>query len=256
MYPLTHAYFIDKLLKRKSDLARLGSIFPDTNSAGFISFDMTHKSGIELYNFLKKRAPWMLDFAIGVISHGIEPKNLDYFGDVKYKNFDMGYNFENAKSIVDDVKEAISFPDEEINKFRNFWLWKSHNIIESAIELLIVRKNSDYANVLNELKLLNKEDIAKVLSEFYKVKKEEIILGYESLFKSVSQMPASVENITLNYINFVKIKHKQVGEINQEKLEKIMEKALSIIGKTYEKFLEECELEIIKNFEKEGIYSN
>ena len=133
MFPVTHIWFGEKVLGELDNQSILGTIFPDMVISGCLDYDTTHKSGWKLYEFFKKEYPEFLGFARGTISHGVDPKGLDYYGDEKYRGIEKGYCFQKAMEIVDKVV-GCSIPKE-------LGLWKAHNFIEMAIEVEIDELN-------------------------------------------------------------------------------------------------------------------
>ncbi|WP_066634651.1 hypothetical protein [Desulfolucanica intricata] len=129
MYPQTHVYFAERVLGKTSDEITLGSIFPDLIISNTLDHTTAHHSGQKIFNLLKNH-PNLIEFAKAVITHGIEPHGLDYYGDEKYFDFERGYCFEKGKAIIDETIAACNIPT------RMGW-WKSHNIIEMGIELLV-----------------------------------------------------------------------------------------------------------------------
>ncbi len=117
------------VLGRISDAIALGSIFPDMIINKQVSHAAAHSMGGKLLRAFKGNAQWV-DFARGVVTHGISPPGLDYFGDEKYPGCQRGYCFEKGRSLVKQTIEACNIPPE-------MGWWKAHNIIEMGIELRI-----------------------------------------------------------------------------------------------------------------------
>jgi len=136
LYPQTHVCFAEMIIKGQSDGITLGSILPDMLNGRGISHYEAHSKGSEIYCFLKRRQT-RLDFGEAVLTHGFVPKGLDYYGDEKYLDYEKGYCFEKARSFILDTIEACNIPVE-------MGWWKSHNIIEMGIELL-VSSTGDYS---------------------------------------------------------------------------------------------------------------
>ncbi len=134
MFPLTHLYFAEKVWKLVPELPynrpllTLGSTFPDVVVAGFLDHAQTHQGAGRMVDFFKAHAPGLLPFALGVLTHGSEPRGLDYYGDEKYQDFERGYCFEKARPIIADVVKYCRLPEE-------YGWWKAHNFIEMAIEV-------------------------------------------------------------------------------------------------------------------------
>lgn len=129
MYPQTHVYFAHQVLGKMSDAIALGSLFPDMLAGGSLSHQKAHSLGLQLLNTFRNQ-PELCDFARAVITHGIDPGGLDYFGDEKYLDCQKGYCFEKALPLVEATTKACNLPPE-------MGWWKAHNIIEMGIELRI-----------------------------------------------------------------------------------------------------------------------
>lgn len=129
MYPQTHVYFAHQVLEKMSDAIALGSLFPDMLTGGSLSHQKAHTLGLQLLETFRDQ-PELSDFARAVITHGIEPGGLDYYGDEKYLDCQKGYCFEKALPLVEATTKACNLPPE-------MGWWKAHNIIEMGIELRI-----------------------------------------------------------------------------------------------------------------------
>lgn len=123
-----------RLVREAGPLHILGAIFPDAVLVNGLGWDQAHQSGAALYAFLHERAPAGLPFAVGVITHGVTPAGLDYYGDQKYGAFEKGYAFEEARSYTDRVVTICHLP-------ASMGWWKAHNFVEMALEWLLAVRN-------------------------------------------------------------------------------------------------------------------
>lgn len=133
MFPQTHVHFARRVLGRMSDTIALGSIFPDTIINPNLGHKEAHSLGSSLMNIFREKDE-LIDFARGVITHGIEPNGLDFYGDEQYLDFERGYCFEKARPLVEQTTRACNIPE------RMGW-WKAHNIVEMGIELHVSGDN-------------------------------------------------------------------------------------------------------------------
>lgn len=133
MYPLAHIYFVDRVLGLKGEPAVLGSIFPDAAISNGLEWDKSHSLADMLWNHFQGRDNKMAFFSLGVLSHGIEPRGLDYFSDEKYKDFERGYCYEKSRVFIDEVIASCNVIPED------GW-WKAHNFIEMSVELYLFQK--------------------------------------------------------------------------------------------------------------------
>jgi hypothetical protein len=113
----------------------LGALIPDAVLTNGLSWDQAHRSGGALYALLRERAPAGLPFAVGMITHGVAPAGLDYYGDQQYGNFEKGYAFEEARPYAARVAAICHLP-------ASMGWWKAHNFVEMAIEWLIARQHA------------------------------------------------------------------------------------------------------------------
>ncbi|OAT81187.1 hypothetical protein [Desulfotomaculum copahuensis] len=166
MYPQTHVYFTHRVCGELSDALVLGSIFPDMAAAFTSNRQESHGKGGELLAGLGND-PSLYDFARGVITHGINPAGLDYYGDEKYLQYERGYCFEKSRPLVAETIRACNLPP------RMGW-WKSHNIVEMGIELRF--STSDYGSAISAA-FRNEdliEQISRRLAPYYAVKPQQV----------------------------------------------------------------------------------
>lgn len=133
MFPITHAYAVSRLVPGAGQLHILGAIFPDAVLTNGLSWDRAHRSGAALYAFLRARAPAGLPFALGMITHGVAPAGLDYYGDQQYATFEKGYAFEEARPYAARAAAICRLPE-------TMGWWKAHNLVEMALEWLIAQR--------------------------------------------------------------------------------------------------------------------
>ena len=153
MYPQTHIFFAEKVLGRQNDAVALGSIFPDMIIGRYFNHLQAHSRCAEIYHFLKS-AGTLPDFRKSVVTHGFDPKGLDYYGDEKYLDYERGYCFEKGRPFILATIMACNIP------YEMGW-WKSHNIIEMGIELLVSgsgRFSEQIKNALTNRQLIQEVD--------------------------------------------------------------------------------------------------
>ncbi|MEW5954059.1 MAG: hypothetical protein AB1815_10095 [Bacillota bacterium] len=124
-----------------TDSIALGSIFPDMLIGGPLSHNKAHSIGYKLLETFRDE-PDLSDFARAVVTHGIDPGGLDYFGDEKYLDYEKGYCFEKALPLINATTRACNLPPE-------MGWWKAHNIIEMGIELRI-SESGPYWEILQQ----------------------------------------------------------------------------------------------------------
>ncbi|HAG08362.1 MAG TPA: hypothetical protein DCK87_02160 [Desulfotomaculum sp.] len=143
MYPQTHVYFAEKVFGRLTEPLALGSVFPDIIQGIVPNRQKSHGCGAEILTYMREQDnnKDLLDFARGIITHGIKPAGLDYYGDEKFLSYERGYCFEKGRVLIDETIKACRLPPA-------MGWWKTHNIIEMGIELRLSELNN-YGQILS-----------------------------------------------------------------------------------------------------------
>ena len=141
------------VLGHTTDAIIIGSLFPDLIISRQVEHLAAHSLGTELLPVVRENRP-MADFARAIITHGITPQGLDYFGDEKYRDCERGYCFLKGLALVEQTIEACRIPPE-------MGWWKSHNIVEMGIELLISNRGS-YGPLIR--RAFNNEELIKQIT--------------------------------------------------------------------------------------------
>lgn len=233
MFPLTHVYVAQKVFQPTTDLLILGSIFPDTTIGNSLTYDQTHRQGKAIYNYIKRKNPDFLPFAWGIITHGVNPKGLDYFGDEKYNNFLKGYCFEKARPIIQATIEACNLPPR-------FGWWKAHNFIEMAIELDIVSRFPQVHQALSKAYENSQliADIGELMADFFYETPDGIIRGLKHFRQYILEEGVSASNLAINYDRQMFRRHSI--NINIDKVEELIIWSRELVQDDYEQFLEYC----------------
>lgn len=140
MFPLTHIWFSRRVLGYSNNMTVLGSVFPDTVIKCCLTYDQTHKTGRVFFEYFNKYAEEYLDFARAVVTHTVDPRGLDFYGDEEFGSGYKGYCFQKAAEIEKEVIEACNIPDR-------FGLWKAHNFIEMGIEMNMAYSESKLVDI-------------------------------------------------------------------------------------------------------------
>lgn len=202
MFPLTHAYAVGQLVSEAGPLHILGAIFPDAVLINKLSWEQTHRCGAALYTFLQERAPAGLPFAVGVITHGVVPAGLDYYGDQQYGSFERGYAFEEARPYAARVAAICRLPAA-------MGWWKAHNFVEMALEWLIagrcpgleaqVRQAFDQADDLAFL--------SPHLAAFFRCRDLDLVAGLTAMLPFLALENISPAALAERYQRQVRLKH-------------------------------------------------
>ncbi|HAU31045.1 MAG: hypothetical protein XD78_0200 [Desulfotomaculum sp. 46_296] len=191
MYPQTHVFFAHKLFGLLSDALVLGSIFPDIAAGLYPDRNESHGKGADML-FLLQEKEELREFVLGVITHGIDPRGLDYYGDEKFLSYERGYCFEKGRLIVNETIEACNLPS-------SMGWWKSHNIIEMGIELFI---NNSYCSMALESAFSNKvlvSEISNYMASFYTTEPNVFQNRIHNFFNYIEISKITAESLAARY---------------------------------------------------------
>lgn len=234
MFPVTHLYLLEHLYNL-SDEITLGSVFPDTVIANSLTWNDTHRRGRELFQFLSPRQRIEFkQFLQGYLSHGVDPKGLDYYGDENYENSGRGYSFIKSAPMLERVMACCNI-DKQMG------LWKAHNFIEMGIEVLVSRDAPHLGDCIKSA-LANDElisRISKILGSFFSVDSEELGRSFKRFNDFIGLVPSDIDNLAEKYVFQLNHKHRLEG-VNKEDISGLIEAAIVEISGDYKRFLEEC----------------
>lgn len=238
MYPQTHIYFAEKVLGRQNDSIALGSIFPDMIIGRYFSHLQAHSKGAEIYRFLKANGA-LCDFRTAVVTHGIEPKGLDYYGDEKYLDYERGYCFEKGRPFILATVIACNIP------YEMGW-WKSHNIIEMGIELLV--SGTGYFSEQIKSALSNRQLIQEV-DEMLRCLWQDANIDFTKRAKRflsfVEVERASATSLAEKYRIQMHFKHGV--EIDTKAVTKLIDRAAQQVGDDISRFFDDVAHAVGKN---------
>lgn len=229
MYPQTHVYFAEIIIGRQSDPVSLGSILPDMLIGEYFNHFEAHSKGVEIYNFLTKNHS-LLDFGQAVLTHGFEPKGLDYYGDEKYLDYEKGYSFEKARPFILKTIEACNIPPE-------MGWWKAHNIIEMGVELLI--SSSGYYSERLKSAFTNHSlvsEVSEMLQALWKNKDLRFARRIERFIGFIELERPSVELLAQKYRVQMQVKHRV--EINTKKVAQLIYEAAESVNNDLQQFFQ------------------
>lgn len=230
MFPFTHIWFSRNVLGYSNNMTVLGSIFPDVFVSDKLNYDDTHKIGWSIFDYFYEVKPEISDFIKSGITHTVSPAGLDFYGDEAY-NGSMGYCFQKATDIVEEVVEACNLPEE-------YGLWKAHNFIEMAVELNILNENAELIELLDyalkDKKLVNK--IESSLEMFYSLNSGSLKNSFKRFEHFVYKEAISSRILSINYDYHMKNRHGI--NIDIDKASRVIDKAKHIISKDFNGFIE------------------
>ena len=226
MYPQTHVFFAQKLFGFLSDALVLGSVFPDIAAGLYADRNESHGRGAEMLLFLQENAE-LNEFVMGVITHGIDPRGLDYYGDEKFLSYERGYCFEKGRLIVEETIEACNLPS-------SIGWWKSHNIIEMGIELFI---NNSYCSSALESAFGNEvlvSQISEYMARFYTTEPNTFQNRICNFFNYIEISKITAESLAARYDLQMYTRHKI--HIDIERVTRLIYKAGELIAEDFDRF--------------------
>lgn len=233
MYPLTHIYFAKKVLRYLDDPAILGSIFPDVIILSGIPWKESHTLGMKIWQHFRGKQADLVNFSLGVITHGIEPKGLDFYSDEKYKNFEKGYCFEKAKPLIGSVVEACNISSKD------GW-WKAHNFIEMGVELYINEKCPQLLPSLQKSFDNNSlvQKLGKELSPVLDRDKDLIENNFFTFKRFLKEEPLDAELLALRYQRQIYFRH-NIESIDLVESQDIIHRGKVLVANDIEDFFGE-----------------
>ena len=218
MFPLTHIYCANRIVNSPDKLILYGSIFPDIPITGLIEWEAIKEKTVAFSNFIILTQKNLTMFAIGLLLHE-ESLGIDRF--VHGKN---GYAIKKGQKIKPYVKKY--FLNENI-------LDTAHTFIELAVEIKILSKNPNLVkDAKDSIQYCDKyiENISSLFASFFNKETAKTL----SLIQAYNQniIGINMQSDFASLINRLKNSNVEENHIN-----KIIEKSLLIIDKDYEKFL-------------------
>lgn len=233
MFPMTHIWFSRRVLGYFNNMTVLGSVFPDTVVKCCFTHDQTHNIGWGLYEYFSKFAEQHLDFARAVVTHTVNPKGLDYYGDEEYGNGYKGYCFQKAAEIEKEVIEACNIPEK-------FGLWKAHNFIEMGIEMNIVLSNKELLNIfhsgLSDTSLICL--ISSHLDKYFELKDRSVADCFSKFTDLMELSDLTSSAFAKRYNKQMQVKHGI--SIDIPKCSNIIEKSRIIVQEDFDSFIACC----------------
>jgi hypothetical protein len=227
MYPQTHIFFAERVFGFLSGTLALGSIFPDIATGFCASRQDSHGRGAELLVCLREDND-LIDFARGIITHGIVPRGIDYYGDEKYLSFERGYCFEKGRSLIEETIRACNLPPE-------MGWWKSHNIVEMGIELTI-GNSGPYGEVLSKTftdnQLMNK--VSNHISCFYHIDPFIFRRRMQNFANYIDTSRVSAQSLAERYDVQMFVKHRI--HIDTARVAKLILRAAEIVSTDFNDF--------------------
>jgi hypothetical protein len=222
----------------------LGSVFPDTVIKCCLTYDQTHNVGWRLYEYFRDHSEEHLDFAKAVITHTVNPKGLDFYGDEEYGSGYKGYCFQKAVLIEKEVIAACNIPDK-------FGLWKAHNFIEMGIEMNIAESEKELVNLFNKGLIDNHLviELSSRINDYFELKDRSVAECFGKFTNFMELEELSSCSLANRYNNQMQFKHGI--SIDVSKCSEIIEKSRVIVQEDFESFINYCTEKVKTMLEEE-----
>ncbi|HYF82064.1 MAG TPA: hypothetical protein VEB00_03420 [Clostridia bacterium] len=233
MFPITHIWFSRRVLGYVNNLTVLGSVFPDTVIKCSLTYDQTHNAGWGLYERFRDHSEEYLDFARAAVTHTVNPKGLDFYGDEEYGSGYKGYCFQKAVEIEKEVISACNIPDK-------FGLWKAHNFIEMGIEMNIADSENELVSILHkgltDNYLIN--ELSTRIDKYFGLKERSAADCFSKFTEFMELQELSSLALANRYNAQMQVKHGI--KIDISRCSDIIEKSRTIVREDFESFIDYC----------------
>jgi hypothetical protein len=210
MFPIAHAWLLEKLVPQPAPAHYLGCVWPDMLFSSPLSHTQSHRGGDALAAYARS-LPSSLEgdefraFVAGVLTHGTEPHGFDWYSDEEYGGrppAERGYAFQHAKPLASEAALACGLPQEQ------GW-WKAHNLVEMAFESPLYHAQPHLGDRLAATcadETLHAR-IAALLAGHFAQSADSLALPMRRFAGVVELRPATVEQLARIYAVQVRLKH-------------------------------------------------
>jgi len=238
MFPITHIWFSRRVLGYVNNMTVLGSIFPDIVIKCCLTRDQTHNIGWGLYEYMRSNSEEYLDFARAMVTHTVNPKGLDFYGDEEYSDGYKGYCFQKAAEIEYEVIAACNIPEK-------FGLWKAHNFIEMGIEMNIEDSEKGLTDMFTKAlsdSLLVRE-LSLRLDKYFKLQGGSVADCFSKFTDFMELKELNSFALASRYNTQMQVKHGI--NINILKSSEIIEKSRTIVRDDFDSFIDYCTEKVV-----------
>lgn len=243
MFPLTHLYTARLALGYENHQTVLGAMFPDYGAFLGLGRNLCHEMGVDMFRFAAERMPDHIDFALGAMTHGTALPGIDWYADEEYHGIRPGFCFQKAELICDEVAACCNLP-------QNMAIWKTHNIIELAFDIITEQKQPDIGvSVLKALPEKNADFCTKFLQAYLERSDEEIRTMFTEVTSYFSFDGNDVEDMADKFIVSLKRRH-NIENCGRADLIRLIYRAAEIVEPLYDDFMEESVNAIISDLRR------
>lgn len=240
MLPLSHIYVSTKVTKRKSPLLVFGSVLPDVSwtSTSEIGRDQIHYAPKELYGYVVKNCPQLMDLALGVRLHSNIDKGADYYSD------DLEIGFAKIEGRKIESKTADLLGEEKSEKS----LVLAHNFIEASVDILLNESRPEILELYRKsVESINLDEISLCLSKYLHLDKEVVSSEIGRFLNFVGPV-AYVSKESLVDRMLVLVKQRRGKDVDRDRTEKILQEAAELMKDKYQGYLDNAIENMRKDF--------
>ncbi|HKT39018.1 MAG TPA: hypothetical protein VJR48_11655 [Ktedonobacterales bacterium] len=239
MFPLAHAWLIQRIIPTAQPVHYLGCVWPDMLFGSPLSHSESHRSGARLAEAIgalpagPERDEFRA-FVAGALSHGSEPHGFDWYSDEEYGGrpaAERGYAFQHAVSLAGDAARACGVAPEQ------GW-WKAHNLVEMAFEqslyLAAPQLGESLAAACADEALCHR--VARVLAGVFGQPADALAGAMQRFPSVVTFTPATVRPQAETYAHQTRLKHAGSNP-DVAALESLIARAQEIIAPTRDDYM-------------------
>jgi hypothetical protein len=226
--------------KKKTPLLVFGSVLPDISwiSESEIGRDQIHYAPKELYEYVARNNPELLDLALGVRLHSNIDKGADYYSDDEK----VGFAKVEGRKIENLVAGLVG---EEMGAKT---LVLAHNFIEAGVDLILKRHNPEILKLYREsVNRINLNEISTSLAGYLDIDKKVV---FDEINKFLSFFGPKIylteKGLFKNFLILIKQRiGKSVSEID---LKFVIQEAVEIMKNKYNYYLDNAIENMRKDF--------
>ena len=243
MFPLTHLYTAKEVLGYENAMTALGAMFPDFGSVLGAGRNLCHEMGVDMWHYAMESDKDHADFALGVLTHGTALPGIDWYADESYHGLRPGFCFQLGEEIAAEAAKACNLPP-------NMAVWKAHNIIEMAFDVITERKHPCIGAFAYGLLVAPPETVCTgFLQNYLRCTKEDTVMMFRDVLAWHSFDGNDIEDMATKFIVSLERRH-GITHCHLGELLKLIEKAVLLIEPLYDAFMTECLTEISANLQK------
>lgn len=232
MFPLTHIAAAQAVLKKENTLTVFGSVFPDYVPYLGMGRNLGHELGRDLYYETLSKDSSMLDFALGVLTHGTALPGLDMYADEDYHGTGEGFCFREGRKIAKEVENICKVPPA-------LAVWKAHNFIEIGFDAITAKKFPNMRERAEKNLLHSSFPNLSYLSSYLSLPEENLAAMFREVPQQFCFDGSDLKELTRKYLLSLERRHGIVGGDLKEAMT-ITEKAVAIVEPQYDDFMTEA----------------